>query len=142
MLFMTRPICFLVDDDEDDRDIFMIALENADDTYECIAAKNGIDALNIIDSDNSFDPEFIFIDLNMPYMSGKECLESIKNNSRFTNTPVIMYTTSSYGRDVDETKKIGASHFLVKPSGISSLTKLLSDILKRKDLPYLLECEA
>lgn len=138
---MKRPICFLIDDDEDDRDIFMIALENADGSYGCVAARNGIDALNIIDTNKNFNPDFIFIDLNMPYMSGKECLQSIKNNSRFTATPVIMYTTSSYGRDVDETKKIGASHFLVKPPGVNSLTKLLSDILKRKDLPFLLEIE-
>jgi CheY-like chemotaxis protein len=138
---MKNPICFLVDDDEDDRDIFMIALENADDSYKCVAAKNGVDALNIIDSDNNFNPEFIFIDLNMPYMSGKECLQAIKNNSRFTNTPIVMYTTSSYNKDIDETKQLGASHFLVKPPGINSLTKLLRDILIRKDLPYLLEVE-
>lgn len=139
MLFMRRPICFLIDDDEDDRDIFTIALENANDTYECVAAKNGVDALNIINEDNSFNPEFIFIDLNMPYMSGKECLQSIKSNSRFSATPIIMYTTSSFGKDVEETKLLGASHFLVKPPGVSSLTKLLTDILKRKELPFLLE---
>ena len=138
---MKRQICFLVDDDEDDREIFMIALENADDSYECIAAKNGVDALNIINADSDFSPEFIFIDLNMPYMSGKECLKSIKENSRFTATPVVIYTTSSYGKDVDETKQLGASHFLVKPPGVSSLTKLLSAILKRKKLPFLLETE-
>lgn len=138
---MKRPICFLIDDDEDDRDIFTIALENADDTYECVAAKNGVDALNKINADSNFKPEFIFIDLNMPYMSGKECLESIKKNSRFTATPVIMYTTSSFGKDVEETRQLGASHFLVKPPGVNSLTKLLSDILNRKKMPFLLEVE-
>lgn len=138
---MKGPTCFLIDDDQDDRDIFMIALQNADDAYRCIAAKNGVDALNMINNDLEFNPEFIFIDLNMPYMSGKECLQLIKGNGRFTTTPIIMYTTSCYGKDVDETKQMGASHFLVKPPGVNSLTRLLADILNRKDLPYLLETE-
>jgi CheY-like chemotaxis protein len=138
---MKQPTCFLVDDDQDDREIFMIALENADNAYQCVTAKNGVDAVNMIKSDPAFDPDFIFIDLNMPYMSGKECLEFIKNSDRFFTTPVVMYTTSSYSRDIEETKELGASHFLVKPPGINSLTKILFDILNKKDLPYLIEIE-
>jgi CheY-like chemotaxis protein len=136
---MKQPLCFLIDDDQDDREIFMIALENADDDYQCVTAKNGVDAVNMINSDPDFDPDFIFIDLNMPYMTGKECLQLIKNTDRFVTTPVIIYTTSSYGKDVEETKSLGASHFLVKPPGINSLTKILSELLDGKDLPYLIE---
>lgn len=136
---MVRPLCFLVDDDQDDREIFEIALENANSSYQCVSAKNGVDALNIINDDLSFDPDFIFIDLNMPYLSGKECLKAIKDNERFASTPVIIYTTSSYGKDIEETKKLGASHFIVKPPGINGLASMLSAVLNKKDLPYLLE---
>lgn len=138
---MKQPTCFLVDDDQDDREIFMIALENADVSYKCLTANNGVDAVKIINSDPAFTPDFIFIDLNMPYMSGKEFLGYIKSNNLFTGTPAIIYTTSSYSRDIEEAKDLGASHFLVKPPGINSLTKILSDILKKKELPYLIDLE-
>lgn len=138
---MKQHTCFLIDDDEDDRDIFMMALNNADDSYECVVANNGLDAVTILTADTQFNPSFVFIDLNMPYMSGKECLAQIKKDPRFLTTPVIMYTTSSYSRDVEDTKDLGAAHFLVKPPGISSLTSMLSDILKQKELPYYINAD-
>jgi len=138
---MENAVCFLVDDDEDDRDIFIMALESADDSYSCITAKNGLDAIHQIDANPDFIPNFIFIDLNMPYMSGKECLQQIKQKSHLAHIPVIMYTTSSYNKDVEETKQLGASHFLVKPPGLNSLTKMLRDILKGENVPYYLYTE-
>ena len=138
---MEQPICFLIDDDEDDRDIFTMALSNADNSYKCVTAKNGVDAVRIINEDKEFGPDFIFIDLNMPYMSGKECLEQIKTNEKFAGTPVIIYTTSSYSRDIEDTKELGASHFLVKPPGITNLTKVLSAIIQHKELPFYIAAE-
>jgi CheY-like chemotaxis protein len=136
---MKTPVCFLIDDDEDDREIFALALEKADGSYSCITAKNGPDALAILNADVAAIPDFIFVDLNMPLMHGKECLQHIKGNARFVNTPVIIYTTSSYNRDVEETRQLGASHFLVKPPGLSLLTKSLKRILNNEALPYYID---
>lgn len=136
ILFMKQPTCFVIDDDQDDREIFMMALENANGSYACVTAKNGIDAINIIKSDTDFRPDFVFLDLNMPYMSGKECLEHIKKFNSMSDVPVIIYTTSSYSKDIEDTQKLGASHFLVKPPGIGALTKVLSQLLTGASLPY------
>lgn len=128
--------CFLIDDDEDDRDIFAMALEDASAGCNLSTAKNGLEAFEIIDDNPEFTPDFIFIDLNMPYMSGIECLERIKQYNHLANVPVIMYTTSSYQKDVEESKQLGASYFLVKPSGMAALIKILSSLLEKKDMPY------
>jgi CheY-like chemotaxis protein len=133
---MKQPTCFLIDDDEDDREIFVMALENADETLKCVTAKNGIEALKLIEQDIEFIPDFVFLDLNMPYMTGKECLKMIKQNERLNSTPVIIYTTSSYTKDIEDTKEMGAAHFLVKPAGMGSLTNILSDLLTKSELPY------
>jgi len=133
-----QPTCFLIDDDEDDREIFVMALENADESLKCVTAKNGVDALKLIEQDIEFIPDFVFLDLNMPYMTGKECLKMIKQNERLNSTPVIIYTTSSYSKDIEDTKEMGASHFLVKPAGMGSLTNILSDLLKKSNLPFLI----
>jgi len=136
---MRNPVCFLIDDDEDDREIFELALEKADGSYSCITAKNGPDAIALLNANAGFTPDFIFVDLNMPLMHGKECLQHIKSIPRFANIPVIIYTTSSYGKDVEETRQLGAAHFLVKPPGLGILTKALKRILNNEALPYYID---
>lgn len=138
---MKQPTCFLIDDDDDDREIFVMALEKASQSLKCVTAKNGVEALKLIEQDNEFVPDFVFLDLNMPYMTGKECLKIIKQNERLNATPVIIYTTSSYSKDIEETKAMGASHFLVKPSGMGNLTNILSDLLKKSEMPFLIAME-
>jgi DNA-binding NtrC family response regulator len=136
---MSIQSCFLIDDDDDDRDIFALALENAHGISRCIMAKNGVDAVKII-NETDFVPEYIFIDLNMPLMSGKECLLALKK-SRLAAVPIIVYTTSSNCTDVEETKKMGATHYLVKPTSVTALTDILSNIFSAAALPYYLHTE-
>jgi CheY-like chemotaxis protein len=136
---MDKPTCFLIDDDEDDREIFALALENVNDTYNLITAKNGPEAISILTNNALLIPDYIFIDLNMPFMSGSDCLKKIKEVPRFASTPVIIYTTSSYSKDAEQTKQLGATHFLVKPPGISILTGVLKRIINKEELPYYLD---
>jgi CheY-like chemotaxis protein len=72
---------FLIDDDRDDREIFMEALAEIDNSAICYTAENGLDALNKL-NENLVIPQFIFLDLNMPRMSGRECLVELKNRYR------------------------------------------------------------
>lgn len=133
---MSIRSCFLIDDDDDDRDIFAIALQKANGENECVMAKNGIDAVKIINEEN-FTPTYIFVDLNMPLMSGKECLQVLKK-SRFARIPVIVYTTSSNTKDIEETQRLGATHYLVKPTSVSILSRILTNLFNGGKLPYYL----
>lgn len=117
--------CFLIDDDEDDREIFSIALSETDHCNTCVTASNGEDALRILNTEPDFTPDYIFLDLNMPLMNGKTCLKELRKIDRLKDVPIIIFTTSSYARDIEDTLNLGASHYLVKPSSISSLTKIL-----------------
>jgi CheY-like chemotaxis protein len=119
--------CLLVDDDEDDKEIFCLALQHADPSIECIMASDGPEALAIL-KDRSFVPDFIFLDLNMPVMNGKECLKEIRKQHHLNHIPVIIFSTSSAEKDKDETKALGASAFITKPPLISDLAKKLSGI--------------
>lgn len=128
--------CFLIDDDADDREIFCIALEDTNKGFNCITSPNGKDALNKLMNDDTFNPDYIFLDLNMPVMNGKQCLQEIKKIPRLASVPVIIYTTSSYIKDMEEARELGATHFLTKPSRIDKLTKLLVELIENKDLPF------
>jgi CheY-like chemotaxis protein len=127
----------LIDDDEDDRDIFAIALKTASPDAVLITAPNGPDALQKLD--DGAQPGFIFIDLNMPYMHGNVCLEQIKALPLFKDIPAIIYTTSSNQQDAENTKKAGASHFLVKPTSLSVLSETLVSIIERTEQKYFIE---
>lgn len=128
----------MIDDDPDDREIFALALEEIDQDYKCITASNGMDALKKL-ADPDFVPNLIFLDLNMPIMSGKQCLHEIKKITRLSEIPVIIYSTSSYAQDIEETKQLGASHFLIKPSSIRILTSCLNELINTDHTPFLIQ---
>jgi CheY-like chemotaxis protein len=127
--------CLLVDDDEDDREIFCLALAEADPTVKCIQAKDGREALNLL-NDKSFVPDYIFLDLNMPLMNGKECLAEMRKRRDLDGIRVIIFSTSSSDRDIQETKQLGASGFIKKPPLTSTLAKNLSELFNnRQSMP-------
>lgn len=121
--------CLLIDDDEDDREIFCIALAEANPAVKCFTANDGVEALEIL-RDESFVPDYIFLDLNMPLMSGKECLVEIRKQNHLNDTSVIIYSTSASERDIHETSALGASGFITKPPAISVLIKKLEEVLE------------
>ena len=119
---------FLVDDDMDDQEIFALALAEVDNSIACVMAKNGMDALTQL-RESRFRPDCIFLDLNMPRMNGKQCLKEIKSHADLTMIPVIIYSTSSETRDIEETKALGAMAFIIKPPRIQELVDSLHHIL-------------
>ena len=123
-------ICFLVDDDLDDHEIFQIALENLDVNIELRTAFDGRDALDRLEKDVLFLPDYIFLDLNMPRLNGLQCLHELKKTERLKNIPVIIYTTSSEERHKSQSIDLGAQEFITKPANVDELSQKLSYIFK------------
>jgi DNA-binding response OmpR family regulator len=123
--------CFLIDDDDDDQEIFTLALSNIDQSISCITANDGIEALQKLHQENNFTPDFIFLDLNMVRMNGLECLVEIKKIQRLQNTPIIIYSTSSEQKDISATQLLGAADYIVKPPSMTQLEKRLEQVLRR-----------
>jgi CheY-like chemotaxis protein len=118
----------LVDDDQDDVDLFFEALKEIDKSIIPLAAYNGVEALNILDGDLIEVPDYIFLDINMPVMTGLEVLQNIRGKEKFQNTPVTMYTTSSNPKDMLRCKELGAE-YLIKPATYSTLISTLQQRL-------------
>jgi CheY-like chemotaxis protein len=124
---MKEKICFLIDDDEDDREIFQLALQKLNDV-KCITSLNGKDAIRKL-GDENFNPDFIFLDLNMPMMNGRECLREIRKMKRLKTTPVYIYTTSSAEEDKAALAKLGATGFITKPASVQMLIEILTSYI-------------
>lgn len=126
---MSKNLNFLlVDDDVDDTLLFKEVLEEVNPEVVFNSAEDGHQALHYLKKDSSLLPDIIFLDLNMPRMSGKECLAEIKNDEKLHNIPVIMYTTSSQSKDIEETIQKGAICFITKPNNVKDLKNILSSI--------------
>jgi iron complex outermembrane receptor protein len=122
----------MVDDDIDDQEIFSTAMERADKSVNCVFANDGIDALQKINAETGFIPDFIFIDLNMPRMNGQECLSNIKKIDRLKDVPVYIYSTSADPESITANRALGAVDFIVKPNNIYDLTAVLTKILRNQ----------
>jgi CheY-like chemotaxis protein len=131
------PLLMLIDDDEDDRDIFAIALKTAEPDAKLITSGNGPEALKKLADGET--PDYIFIDLNMPYMPGIECLAEIKKIDMLKDVPAIIYTTSSNRRDAQDAKQAGAAHFLIKPTSLATLSNVLLAIMIGTQTQYFIE---
>ena len=123
---------FIADDDPDDVDFFIEAVNEVDQSIQCYSASDGEEALQKLKKTLEILPDLIFLDLNMPRINGKQCLIEIKKTKKLSHIPVIIYTTSSLPKDLEETRKLGASHFLTKPSDFKHLCKELDSILSGK----------
>jgi len=117
--------CLLIDDDMDDQEIFALALDQLDNTFRCMTASNGLEALIYLKDKATTPPDYIFLDLNMPRMNGLECLKEIKKLRHLSPIPVTIYSTSSSKTDIAEARKYGAAAFITKPFSLIELTDTL-----------------
>lgn len=122
--------CLLIDDDIDDQEIFALVLKSLNPSITCITASDGIEAIQKLTMEETLNPDFIFLDLNMPRMDGKECLQEIKKIDRLKGIPIIIYSTSSEQKDILETRKLGASDYLEKQSSVTELKNRLAHYFK------------
>jgi len=122
--------CYLIEDDIDDQEIFRMSLEEVDKTIKCDVAGNGYDAVQQLNAETHYTPDYIFIDVNMPKMNGLDCLKELKKLSRLHDTQIIMLSTSEEPRIINQCEQLGANDFVVKPSSLDLLTLILSKIIK------------
>jgi len=126
----THKTFLIIDDDTEDCEFFCEAINELDPSASCLIMNNGEDALRTLKDGTAFRPDYIFLDLNMPRMNGRECLRELKNDQSLEKIPVVIYSTSSSQTDKDDTKKMGAVYFLTKPSEFAKLREEIAHVLK------------
>ena len=127
---MARQIHILWTDDEVDLlKPYILFLEERD--YRVTTAANGTDALNLVAA-NDFD--LIFLDENMPGLSGLETLERIKILT--PSTPVVMITKSEEEDIMDEALGGKISDYLIKPVNPKQILLSITNILIIKVLSH------
>jgi len=109
-----RPTVLVVDDDEIFRERLVRAFEGRG--YEAWPASEGQQALERAVRES---PEFAVVDLKMPGMGGLELVQSLRRIDEATRIVVL----TGYGSIATavEAVKLGATHYLSKPSNLDDI---------------------
>lgn len=121
-------IC-LVDDDQDDREVFQDAFTELNLENDLKTFKNGLEVIDYLNVAEEM-PHIIFLDINMPIMGGLETLTEIRKNERYKSLSVAIYSTSSTDKDITETLAAGANIFITKPTNFQTLKNTLHKVIK------------
>lgn len=112
----------LVEDNEDDVFLMEIALRAAGVTNPWSVVTDGQEALDYLQGAGRFAdrekfpfPKLIFLDLKLPYRSGLEILEWIRERRDLPETTVVVLTSSNEPSDLQRAYNLGAKTYLVKP---------------------------
>jgi CheY-like chemotaxis protein len=136
----------LADDDMDDSFLFNEALEQSQLRVKFSHAEDGNQLINLLQ--RQLQPDILFLDVNMPYKNGIECLHEIRANPQYSELPIVIYSTTNYKMNIDACYDGGADLYVVKPNTFDEILKMIRKIcnpemLTRKQRPpeqFILEC--
>jgi len=117
-----------IDDDAEDREFFSEAVRSIDPYLMCYMFKDGAEGLRNL-QEMIVMPDYIFVDVNMPVMNGRQFLSEIKKYPTLRSIPVIMYSTTSYPEEISEYVRMGAQQVLVKPNSLEKIEALVKSVL-------------
>jgi DNA-binding NarL/FixJ family response regulator len=107
----------LVEDDPDDRELFIEFYKDRNDIVLLPSSENGLELIAYLEgiTEENALPNLIVLDQNMPKMNGKQTLEFLKSSEKFSNIRVLVYSTYTDNNLIKECMALGAEGVAVKP---------------------------
>ena len=129
---MKKYNILLVEDNQGDVLLTKEAFEESGDNCQLSVVNDGQEAINFLEQIppyvNSETPNLILLDINLPKINGHEVLKYIKTNSNFKHIPVIMLTTSSSEKDINECYSNYANCYITKPNDVVDFFKIIESV--------------
>lgn len=116
----------LAEDDLDDSYIFRDALEAFQTGVDLQVVSNGKALMALL---SQVVPDLLFLDLDMPYKNGLECLVEIRNNPVLKDLPVVVFSATTRPVNIQTAYDMGAHLFLVKSPAYTEYQNALKGIL-------------
>lgn len=124
----------LVEDDPNDIELTLNALEEYNLSNEIVVARDGVEALDYLYRRGNFakrpagHPVVIMLDLKLPKLDGVQVLRQIKTDQTLRLVPVVVLTSSKESQDLAECYKLGANAYVVKPVRFSEFIEAVKHI--------------
>ena len=124
-----KPI-MLVEDNPIDLDLTRRAFSRHKLIGQIQVAHDGEEALSFIPRWEAGEPVpvLILLDLKLPKIDGLEVLRRLKSHPKFRTIPVIILTTSTESRDIQEAYELGGNSYIVKPVDFDKFVDVASQI--------------
>ena len=130
---MTPPSLLLIEDNPDDVFIMRRALKKTGLDLPVHVACDGNEALDYLRGSGVYQdrrqypvPSVIFLDLKLPYLTGFEVLEWIRQHPALQDLDVVILTSSAEERDEKKARELGVKAYLVKPPNAEMLLQTFS----------------
>jgi CheY-like chemotaxis protein len=129
------PEILLVEDEPQDVEMVCRSFKAAGVRNQLHVVRDGVEALDFLFATGAYAnrknegvPQFILLDLHLPKLNGLEVLKRLKSEPRTKNIQVIVLSASERNRDIEESKRLGADHYIVKPVDFQRFTQVLPQL--------------
>jgi CheY-like chemotaxis protein len=130
---MLKPI-LLVEDNPNDLELTLIALERSQLANEVVIVRDGADALDYLHGRGAYasreqgNPAVVLLDLKLPKVDGLEVLADIRGNAQLKSMPVVMLTSSKEEQDLIRSYELGVNAYVVKPVDFAEFVRAIADL--------------
>jgi CheY-like chemotaxis protein len=130
---MLKPIV-LVEDNPNDLELTLVALERSQLANEVIVLRDGAEALDYLFRRNEHsdrkvgNPAVLLLDLKLPKVDGLEVLKAIRESEELRSVPVVMLTSSREEPDLQRAYGLGVNAYVVKPVEFKEFVSAISDL--------------
>jgi two-component system, chemotaxis family, response regulator Rcp1 len=135
---MSRVLVLMIDDNEDDAELFATVFAKASTGFELSHALDAAEGLARLQADGN-RIRLVLLDIKMPSRDGKEVLSEIRRVPSLRPLPVVVFSSSDAPSDVRESYRLGANAYVRKPVDLDGwrefLTRLDDFWLKTATLP-------
>jgi CheY-like chemotaxis protein len=120
----------LVEDNPSDVELILHAFAKAGIDRHVHVVYDGAEALAYLAGQPGVRiPDVVILDLKLPKVSGLQVLRHLRSIPATTDIPVVIFSSSSEERDVQETRQIGVDMYLVKPVNHEEFKRALGRII-------------
>jgi two-component system, response regulator len=138
---MTSKKIMLVEDNPDDVELTLRALEQSKVTNKIVVAHDGAEACEILFGSEMLKPALILLDLKLPKIDGLELLKKIRGDERTKLLPVVILTSSKEEKDLVKSYSLGANSYIRKPVDFDQFIQAVGELglywLLLNELPQL-----
>lgn len=128
-----KPIhILLVEDNEGDILLTREAFDDAKILVTLSVVKDGVEAIDFVNKQGKYtaveQPDLLLLDVNLPKKNGHEVLKYIKDKDDIKHIPVIMLTTSSSEKDINQSYNNYVNCYITKPVDVNDFMEVVSTI--------------
>ncbi|MDF3035105.1 MAG: two-component system response regulator [Paucimonas sp.] len=130
---MLKPI-LLVEDNPNDLELTLIALEKSRLANEVVVVRDGAEALDYLHRRGNYSerpigaPAVVLLDLKLPKVDGLEVLRDARDTPSLKSMPVVMLTSSREEQDLVRSYELGVNAYVVKPVEFQEFVRAISDL--------------